>query len=46
MLQSHHQNAGENHDIKTANISFENTAVQIFESGSNKSKSGSDYARL
>jgi hypothetical protein len=27
---SHHQNAGQNHNTKTANRSFENVAVQIF----------------
>jgi hypothetical protein len=38
----HHQNAGQNHDIKTANTSFENVAqAQIFGNNSDKSKSDS-----
>jgi hypothetical protein len=39
MLVSRHQNAGKNHDIKTANRSFEKCGtVQIFWNDSNKSK--------
>jgi hypothetical protein len=39
MLLSHHQNAGQNHDIKIANRSFENVAqLKIFGNKSNKSK--------
>jgi hypothetical protein len=30
MLLSHHQNAGQNHDIKMANRSFENVAQFIY----------------
>jgi hypothetical protein len=30
MFMSHEQNAGQNHNIKTANKSFENMALQIF----------------
>jgi hypothetical protein len=35
---SRHQNAGENHDIKTVDRPFENVTVQLFENDSNKSK--------
>jgi hypothetical protein len=38
MLLPRHQNAGENHDVKIANRSFENETLQIFGNGSNKSK--------
>jgi hypothetical protein len=39
MLLSHHQNAGQNHDIKTANRFFENVnTAQIFENGNKKSE--------
>jgi hypothetical protein len=36
MLPSRHQNAGQNHDIKIANRSFENVTVEIFGNYSNK----------
>jgi hypothetical protein len=39
MLLSHHQNAGQNHDIKIANRSFENVAeFKYFWNEINKSK--------
>jgi hypothetical protein len=39
MLLSHHQNAGQNHDIRIANTCFENVAqLKIFENDYNKSK--------
>jgi hypothetical protein len=38
MLLSHHQNAGQNQDIKIAKTSFENVSVQILGDNSNKSK--------
>jgi hypothetical protein len=41
MLLSHDQNAGQNRDMKIANISFENVS-QIFENDSNKSKFDSE----
>jgi hypothetical protein len=41
MLLSHHQNVGQNRDIKIANRPFENVSVQIFGDDSNKSKFGS-----
>jgi hypothetical protein len=43
MLVSHHQNVGQNRDIKIANRSFENVStVQIFGDDSNKSKFDSE----
>jgi hypothetical protein len=41
MLLSHRQNAGQNHELKIGNRSFQNVAVQIFGNGSNKSKPNS-----
>jgi hypothetical protein len=38
MLLSHHQNVGQNWDIKIANRLFENVSVHIFGEDSNKSK--------
>jgi hypothetical protein len=39
MLLSHHQNAGQNRDMKIANRYFENvTQIKIFGNESNKSK--------
>jgi hypothetical protein len=41
-LLSHHQNEGQNYDIKIPNRSFENAAVKIFGNDSKKSKFDSD----
>jgi hypothetical protein len=38
MLLSHHQNAGQDHDIKAANILWQCGTVQIFGNDSNKSE--------
>jgi hypothetical protein len=38
LLTSRRQNAGQSHNIKIGNRSFENVAVQIFGNDSNKSK--------
>jgi hypothetical protein len=39
---SHHQNAGQNYDIKIANRCFENVAVQIFGNNYHKLKPDSE----
>jgi hypothetical protein len=42
MLMSHHQNAGQKHDIKIGDILWKCGTVQIFENDSNKSKFDSE----
>jgi hypothetical protein len=37
-LQSHHQNAGQNHNIKISNMFWKCDTVQIFGNNRNKSK--------